>query len=231
MRLLTLLSLGFCLASAHAQSGAPSPTPLPPPETPPGLIGSWSTARTETRNNILTIIDPIGANSITAPGWLRLESGSGFFMEGSQSSDARLPKQEPVVTSFTIGVDLNPPPGGGGSQTFIWLVGFCELRYESESSRLSFIVWQAHGAPAGDSRRAKFTRVDRPLVPGSWNRVVAEIAGDKMRLRVNDSVVELPLPSDWELSPPRAPVLLGNSGDGTRPFYGRFNHLYFASNP
>jgi hypothetical protein len=215
------------LSPAFAQTLAPSDSPFPAPTLPKGVVSSWSSLRAETKAGNVLMIDTVAANNLALPAWIKLEPGAGCYVDGTQTTQVRFPKRETVTPQFALGVDLKPEEGAA-SQTFISLYGFCELRYESARGRLSFIVWQAGGASSGDARRSRYTKVDAPITAGKWSRVVGEIANDKLRLRINGVVTEVGLTDTWELAAIEVPVLFGNASEGTRPFYGRFNHLYFA---
>lgn len=230
MRYLTSLLLAGVLsvaASASAQANTALPSPIPAGV----VLSSWSDGLIERQAGSLLLVDPIAGNHLAAPPWLRADPAGGFLLDGSQATDVRLRKKQSTSPNFTIGVDLNPSEHGIGDQTFITLYAFCELRYESAHGRLSFIVWPSGSAPAKTPRRDKFIIAQLPLSPGKWSRVVAEVAGDRVRLTVNETTTETAITESWDLIASEVPVMFGNASGGTRPFLGRFNHLYFATQP
>jgi hypothetical protein len=221
--LLTLLFLPALAWAAPAAKPFPaSATPLPAPVRPASTRSYWSTATAKNTKEGVTVTDAAGHADLSFPGWLTLEPNVGFTLSGEQTAPLRLANRELVTPHILIGVDLKPAAMGNVEyQTFIYLYGYCELRYRASKGELTFNVWQGGPKAAG--------AVTLPIVPGKWNRVQAQIDGTVVRLTVNGVVQEASIGAEWT-SAATAPVLLGSSG-AERPFMGGFNHLYIAEKP
>jgi hypothetical protein len=211
-------------ATPTAKSVPASETPFPAPAKPASTRSYWSTADVKkTKEGLLNIVDRIGKRDLFFSDWLKLEPNVGFTMSGEQAVSGQGALREPISANIVIGVDLKPATTSTVEyQTFIYLFGYCELRYRMSKNELSFNVW--YGVPK------TVASVTLPLTPDKWNRIQAQIDGNVVRLTVNGVVEETTISTDWSAAGSTVPMLLGANG-GERPFTGSFNYLYFATKP
>lgn len=215
-RLLPLL-LACCLP-AFAQ------TPLPPAQTPDHATAHWHSGKTLQRKSELTAVDLVGSNHIQFPGWASISPSGGFLISGAQTEGVRLEQRQPVSDRFKLGVDLNPATDGAEHQTAVYLYGFCELRYRLSRQELTLNVWQNSITEPG---KIVVSSVKLPLPAGKWSRVEAVIDRTTARLRVGETVAEVPLSGTFEFLPAGVPVFIAFGGSD-RAYKGLFNHLHFS---
>ncbi|MEN9840545.1 MAG: hypothetical protein RL376_345 [Verrucomicrobiota bacterium] len=239
----TLLMAG-ALSALHANPAAgaaarppvvskPTPasdTAFPEPASrPKGALSYWSSAKTQTKGTTTTVTDVVGGNTMTLLPGMKVLPGEGIEFDGNQTGSAVFLGRQPVAPGYVVEFDVKPVDGGAEYQTFLYLYGFCELRYRVSKKQVSLVVWR-RSIETGEPMAMGSGNVTLPIVPGKWNRVRVLIDANSARLFVNGTGVDTALEGTWEGLPPTSPLMLGFGG-ADRAFQGRIDHILLGRQP